>query len=109
MKLNFIIFFFLGLLVSCKSQELDININPKLKLIDKQTVKFENQILKYSQLDSILREYLKVIPPELKDSIRINLEVNTKIVTIQKVSDVKISLRRNKLHKINYKPINDER
>jgi hypothetical protein len=109
MKINLIIFLSIVLLFSCKSQETEINLKPELELIDNLNIKFENQTLKYSQLDSILKDYTQNIPPELKDAIRINLEVNSKEVTMQKVSEVKISLRKNKLLKINYKPKNDKR
>jgi len=109
MKIYLIIFFSIVLFVSCKSQKTEINLKPELELIDKLHLKFENQTLKYSQLDSILKDYTQNIAPELKDSIRINLNVNTKEVTMQNVSEVKISLRKNNLLKINYKPKNDER
>lgn len=109
MKINLFILLTIIVLLSCKYQESEINTSPKLKLIDQYNLKFENQTLKYSQLDSILNEYLKVVPTELKDSISINLEVHSKEVTIQKVSEVKISLRKNRLLKINYKTMNDEK
>ncbi len=109
MKINLIKFLSILLLVSCKSQESEINLKPKLELIDTLYVKFENQKLKYSQLDSILKDYTKNIPPELKDAIRIKLKIHTNDVTLGKVGEVKTSLRKNKLLKISYNPKNDER
>jgi hypothetical protein len=105
MKVIIIIFLTITAIGSCESQNSNINLSPTLKLIDGNRFEFERQIIKYSLLDSVLTEYLETIPSDLRDSITVNLEVNTYEVTIQRVSDTKVSLRKNKLLKINYKPI----
>jgi len=109
MRKTLVILLFAISLVACNSEESKINLNPKIELMNKELIKFENEKLKYPQLDSILKKYLQDIPPKLKDSIRVNLIVNTNEVTLGKVSEVKVSLRKNRILKVNYKPKNDER
>lgn len=109
MKETFVVTLFAILLGACNSEESNINLNPEIELLNKELIKFENEKLIYPQLDSILKKYLQNIPPNLKDSIRVNLIVNTNEVTLDKVSKVKVSLRKNRILKVNYKPKNDER